>query len=442
MPISVAIKAHLARTATYLAKLWRVEERPREILVNWATSSRVSVSARGGYLKKTGTTSDPDAGAFASHPLKADGYLKFIARLNGTIYCGLSTTNDGATAAGIDFAIRVDADGTVKVYESNTLKHTGTDAARKGDWFFVKRVDGAIGYWHNRTLLYTSEETETDDLFADASIATPNATIDGACYGTIPLVIAVTDHTRRLTWQGEVYQPLPMLPSQFVLNAGFKPDNLEVMHVLSSEAFTEPDLIGGRWDLARVEFTVVNYLDLSQGHARRKVGYLGQVKINNGTFTAEIRGLSQLMSQELGEVIGKLCTARRLGNFECGLDITNFMHDGAVVSVDGLEVELDLDPAKADDYFAYGLLYFRDGQNKHYEREVKSSVGNTLTLYRPFPFLPEVGDLVTAIVGCARTLAACKAFPSEDTPSGTQVENYQGFPHVPTLEKTLRYPDA
>jgi uncharacterized phage protein (TIGR02218 family) len=443
MPVATAMKNHLADWTTYLCHLWKIEERRREILINWETSSRVNVAARGGWLKKNGgTDGSDDAGAFSSHSFAGDGYLKWTTRLTGTVYCGLSTSNGGATAADIDFAIRSDADGTIKVYEGGVLKATMSGTARKGSWLTVKRAGTQITYWHNRTLIYTSAASSSGALFADASIVTRKAVIDQVVFGKNPTVITVSDHTRRLTYNGEVYVPMPINPTRLVQASGLKPDNAEISHVLTASGFTEADLRGGRWDFARVEQITVNYLDLTMDKARRSVGYFGEIKIQNGMFTVELRSLKQLLSQDIGRITSALCDAWRLGNFECGLDITDYMHDTSISSVtNSLTLTIGLGSPKANGYFEYGLIYFRDGNNHFYEREIKNNVGNVLTLHRPFPLSISPGDLVTVIAGCNRTRAKCRLFPNPDNPSGTNIENFQGTPDQPGLQKLLKYPD-
>jgi uncharacterized phage protein (TIGR02218 family) len=441
MPVSAAMKTHLASSPTTLCHLWKVEERKREIVLNW--SSRVNVYARGGWLLKNGgTDGSDDAGAFSTQSFAGDGYLKWTTRLSGTVYCGLSTSNAAATAADIDFAIRSDADGTIRVYESGTLKATMSGSARKGDWLIVKRVGTQITYWHNRTLIYTSAASSSGALFADASIVTRKSVIDQVVFGRNPTVITVSDHTRNLTYLGDTYTPMPMNPTRLVQSAGLRPNNLEVTHLLMSGGFTEADLIGGRWDFARVEYRTVNYNDLSMLHARVTPGYFGEVRLQNGIFSAEVRGNVQLLNQEIGYVANSLCQARRLGGFECGLDLTDYMHDTTISSVtDSLTLTIGLGTPKPDGYFEYGLIYFRDGNNHFYEREIKNNASNVLTLHRPFPLSISGGDLVTVVAGCNRTRAKCRTFPNADNPSGTNVENFQGFPDMPGLTRIYRYPE-
>ena len=443
MSISVAMKAHLAQSATYLSHLWRIEERPRELPVSWSASGMVNVIARGGYLRKnTGTDGTDDAAAKSIQGLTGDVYARFTTRLDGTVYFGLATNNTTAAASSINFAIRVDAAGQIRVYEGGVLKATHGTAAKSGDWLRVRRVGTTITYWHNRTLIYTSATSSSGTVYVDTSLVTKSATINGAVWGYPPQVITVTDHTRKLTYGGEVYLPLPILPTRTSMSDGLRPNNAELTHIFSSSGVAEADIVGGRWDYARFEFMAVNYLDLTMGVAQRMVGRFGTIKFDNGRFTAELRSLSQPLSQEIGDIVSSLCSVRLLGDMQCGLPMDDYTHETSIKTVtSSLVMSLNLSPAKADEYFQYGAIYFRAGNNKLYTREIKTNTGNTITLQRPFPFLPESGDLVTVIAGCNRTFAKCKTFANANNPSTTNAENFRGFHLIPGLSKLLRYPE-
>lgn len=443
MAISTAMKNHLAEGATYLAHLWRIEERPREIVIAWDSVKVTNCNARGGYLKKNaGTDGTNDAGAQSLQSWSDDVYVRAKVLLDGTVYFGLAAADSDIAFGTIEYAIRCDSDGTIRVYESGTLKYTHGSAARKGDWIRVQRDTNTVTYWLNRTLLYTSLTAASGTYYADASLTSMSATITEAVFGRPPAVIRVTDHTRKITFESEEYTPLPLIPTRFSRSSGLRPDNAELTHVLTAGGVTEADIIGGRWDYARYEFMAVNYLDLTMGVAQRAKGRFGEFKIDNGRFTAELRSLSQPLSQEIGDLVGSLCLARRFGDLRCGQPLDSYMHSTTVSSVtSSLVLVVGLSPAKADDYFEYGVIYFTDGDNKFYEREIKSNVGNTITLQRPFPFLPTAGDAVTLVAGCNRTKAKCLTFVNANNPSGTNVENFQGFPDVPGNTKVLRYPE-
>lgn len=457
MAISPTMITYLANSATYLAHCWRVEERPRELVIHWAAASIANVTARGGYLKKTGGTDGTDdaaAGSIAS--FSADFYVKFRTRLDGTVYFGLATGTGTAAASSINFAIRVESNGTIKVYEGGVLKATSSTTAVSGDFLQVRRVGTAITYWHNRTKIYTSATASSGALFCDTSLVTSSATVNDAVFGYAPTVIAVTDHTRRLSINDEIYYPLPMMPTKTALSDGLKPNNAELTHILTSAGISEADIIGGRWDYARFEYSTVKYptdtaslysamgvVTLPTDLAQKMIGQFGEFKINTaGYFSAELRSLTQPLAQEIGDVVGSLCTVRQLGDFACALPMENYTKTGTIASVaSGLVVTVSLSGGtQADDYFEYGLLQCVTGNNAFYEREVKNNVGDVLTLQRPFPFTPVAGDSIRLLAGCNRTLAKCSTFVNSDSPSGFNEINFKGFPYVPGMSRLLQYP--
>jgi hypothetical protein len=197
MAISTQMKTHLDGSVTYLAHLFRGEERPREIVVHWSAASIANVKARGGYLRKTGGTSgSEDAAARSITGFDGDGYVRFTTRLNGMVYFGLATSNTTAAASSINFAIRVESNGTVTVYESGSLVYTHGTAAKSGDWMKVQRVGTVISYWLNRTKIYTSATASSATLYCDTSLVKTGVTVEQAVFGHAQAVIAVTDHTR------------------------------------------------------------------------------------------------------------------------------------------------------------------------------------------------------------------------------------------------------
>lgn len=442
MSLSSQMIEHLAQGTTYLCHLLKVEERPRELPIHWKDSTVTNCKHRGGYLKKSGGTSgSEDAGGASIQSWSGDVQIQMTLRQNGDVAFGLAASTSGTAISGLAFGFSI-VGTSVRVYEAGALVATSGDSGLNGDHVMIRRVGGVVTYWHNRNLVYTSAATASGTYYAKGLVKTAKATIEGAIFGFVPTVIRVTDHTRKLTFENEDYKPLPILPTQFQRSEGLKPDNAEITHILSANGVTEADLLGGRWDYARWEFSTVNYLDLTMGIAQRARGRFGEFRIDQGRFVAELRSLAQQIAQPIGGIVGALCPARRLGDLECGQPMDSYMHDAALSSVaSNLQFTVNLSPAKANDYFAMGRVYFRSGNNQFYEREIRSNTGNTIVLARPFPFLPAGGDTVTLIAGCIRTRAACKTFVNAANPSGTNIENFRGFPSVPGTSTVYKYPE-
>ena len=434
--------SHMQSSPTTIAHCWRIEERKREIVLYF--DDRVNVKARGGTVVKNGGTDETDdAGAFSLQSLVGDGYFEFRTDLSGTVYAGLSATNPGATSATIQFCVQVDANGTMTIKESGTTKlTTARNYYQAGHLLKVKVQSNVVTYWYDRTLLYTSAATPGGTLYADVSIATTGAQIYRSVFGRLPTVITVCNHTRNLTYNSESYIAFPLTPTRLARAEGLNTDNAEITTILNSAYFDKTDFKRGRWNKARLALIAVNYADLTMGPARTFVGYFGDFKLGNGIFTAEIRSLSTLLNQNIGEVTGALCRARLLGDERCGLPMADYVFQATITAVtDDYHFTVNLSPAKADAFFANGSLYWKTGSNKFNYGEVKNNVGNVLTL-KPLPsMLVAVGDTVTLIAGCARTRDACKLFVNPDTPSNSNIENLISEPDIPGLRLLYKFPE-
>jgi hypothetical protein len=98
-------------------------------------------------------------------------------------------------------------------------------------------------------------------------------------------------------------------------------DNLEVTGFFIASGLIEEDLKNGLFDYATIYLFVVNWTNLSQGICRMRRGWLGEcVRAPNGGFQAELRGLTQALVQEFGNVYQPICRAD-LGDNKCRIPI-------------------------------------------------------------------------------------------------------------------------
>lgn len=213
-------------------------------------------------------------------------------------------------------------------------------------------------------------------------------------------------------------------------------DNLDLMGLLSSDRITDADLRAGRYDGAGLEIFLVNYADLTQGRVVLLRGYIGGVQISDGNYVAEVRSLSQRLSQQIGELTSPLCRVMKLGDTRCGVNLTSFRHTRTVSQVDSRYVLRFGSTSLASDYFSYGLLTLTSGANIDLAREIKLhtlSGGTTaiLTLQEPFPFPVQVGDTGVLEAGCDRRFTTCRT-------KFANVENFRGEPHVPGTDEILK----
>jgi hypothetical protein len=139
----------------------------------------VGVSVSGNDLAKTATTTGWSAGASSVQTLTGDGFVEFsTAEASTAKAAGLSSGDGGQNYTDIDFAIRLNANGAVAVYEAGVLRGTfGTYIA--GDIFRVETSSGEVSYSRNGGLpFYTSAAAPTFPLLVDTAFLTTGGTIN------------------------------------------------------------------------------------------------------------------------------------------------------------------------------------------------------------------------------------------------------------------------
>ncbi len=150
--------------------------------------------------------------------------------------------------------------------------------------------------------------------------------------------LGFTDHDQVLTVDGIDYDSIAgFTPTTVESKSNMSVDNLEVEGQTFPSKITESDLLAGMYDYAEIEIFTVNYEDLSQGKLVVKRGRLGEVTLSQQLFTAEVRGLTQHLSQTIGEVYSPSCRAV-LGDARCKKSLTGFTITTTVTAVRGLRI--------------------------------------------------------------------------------------------------------
>jgi uncharacterized phage protein (TIGR02218 family) len=270
-------------------------------------------------------------------------------------------------------------------------------------------------------------------------------------------VIRAANHTRNLYVGGKLYRGVPLKPSQLSQVTGLSPDNAEVTAVFARGQITEDDVLARRWSNARVVYETRNYLNTALGWGERMTGYVGEVTTQRGLFVAEIRGLTQLLQQETGDLYSEDCRADRLGDNRCRQPLAAYTHGLTVAEVRSqseFRVVVASNnvwgaAAPPDSYFPRGWVEWLTGRNAPLEMDVKAEVSAGapagsfwLTLFLPMSRPIAVGDMLLGIRGCDRKRETCKTFVNHDNPSGTNIENFQGEPDVPGEREVFKFPDS
>lgn len=213
---------------------------------------------------------------------------------------------------------------------------------------------------------------------------------------------------------------------------------------LPNDIISIPDLLTGVWNNFKYIAFEADWVD-PQDIDIISVGMSGEVKIEDGKYTAETRGLKQPLRNPQGFATQATCRARFADypvptkpNILCSLDPADWTVAGSVTTANGRRQVTDSARTEADDWFGMGILTFESGDNAGFSRLVSNYEGGVFTFDRPFDYEIHVGDAYSAIAGCRkrhdRTL---------DNPDGVSdcldkfdnVLNFQGEPHTPGGDK-------
>ena len=246
-------------------------------------------------------------------------------------------------------------------------------------------------------------------------------------------VFRFTDHDCDLTVGGYNFMAAASAMSTTIeLGATLAVDNLDAVTNLSSDSITDGDLRAGLFDNAEVDLFLVNYMDGNCGVLYLAKGWsFGRVEIRDNACTVELRGLTQHLSQQIGDIYSKTCRAT-LGDTECGIALSDVTQTGEVASVTNRQRFVVASPGLVltDGPIPGGRLTWTDtatdSGNVELSIEVSdyNKVTRELTLFLPMPYDIGVGDEFSFVVGCDKTAGSCLLLFDN-------ILNFRGEPFIP-----------
>jgi uncharacterized phage protein (TIGR02218 family) len=244
------------------------------------------------------------------------------------------------------------------------------------------------------------------------------------------VVLGFTDHDLPLTIGSVIYHASTGFNATAVASSdALNVDNLDVEGILASEAISEEDILRGAYDFAEVQVFMVNHQDITQGTLPLRTGWMGEIAWNGERFIAEIRGLTQKLSQTMGEVYSPTCRAS-LGDGRCRVDMTTRTVTGTLTSVISATVVRDNARTEASGTFTGGILTLTTGENSGLFMEITRFHHGQFTFALPLPYLPENEDGYIATYGCDKRATTCKD-------GFSNLLNFRGEPHVSGLDAML-----
>lgn len=253
------------------------------------------------------------------------------------------------------------------------------------------------------------------------------------------IVLGFTDHDCDIEVDGLIYRASSSAYSRTAIanSASLAVDNLDIEAILSSDAITAEDLRAGLYDHAEINVSLVNWAAPADGAVLLRRGWLGEVRIADGVFVAEIRGLAQALTRAAVELYTADCRAQ-LGDSRCGLDLAAWTDTGTVTSVADPRraFTATLSTGRAAGFHSGGQITWTSGNNAGRAIEVKShGSDDAFTLFLPMARPIQAGDTFTVVSGCDKQLATCRD-------KFANLVNFRGEPYVPGLDYLTRTPNV
>jgi uncharacterized phage protein (TIGR02218 family) len=224
-------------------------------------------------------------------------------------------------------------------------------------------------------------------------------------------------------------------------NSTLAVDNLEVTGILDSDTLVADDLRAGLFDFAEIFLFTVNWADLSQGLMRLRRGTLGEISTTQaGTFTGELRGMTQRLVAKVGDIYTPECRAD-LGDTKCKVNLVPLTKTESVVELgDGTLFHASNAAGAVDEWYTAGAVTWLTGANAGRTMEVKeystaAGPNPAFRLFLPMPRPIALGDTFTVYPGCDKRHDTCRD-------KFNNIVNRRAEDFIPGFDAIIQTPNA
>lgn len=221
--------------------------------------------------------------------------------------------------------------------------------------------------------------------------------------------------------------------------------NFDVTGIVSSDRITDEDIRAGLYDGATILIFMAVPTDANfaaYGTIPLPGYYLGEIKIQDGIYTCECRGIAYALTQSFIEVFTPTCRAD-FGDPRCKKNLALLTDTGTVTAVvNNSFFAATLDTGNGAGFYNFGLVTWNTGNNAAASMEVQQwSGGNTLigtlVLYLPMGKTIQVGDTFTIVAGCDKSYNPNPG--NQGCYLWSNTDNFRGEPFIPGLNFLFDY---
>jgi uncharacterized phage protein (TIGR02218 family) len=134
------------------------------------------------------------------------------------------------------------------------------------------------------------------------------------------LKLGFTSGDTEFVYEGVTYSPTnPFSPSAVQSSNNFSVDNVNTVALINDQ-ITKGDLLGGKWDNAKVRFFWIRPDKPEWGVVPIRGGRFGTISTKGQTFETELRSVLQTLQQPFGDFYTLECSAN-LGDAKCKVKI-------------------------------------------------------------------------------------------------------------------------
>ena len=242
--------------------------------------------------------------------------------------------------------------------------------------------------------------------------------------------IGFTDHDRDIRIGGVTYKSQQAInPTNIENKADLSVNNSELASVLATDAISESDVIAGKYRDAEVTIFIVDFSNPPETLDNAQIlqtGLVGEITLDSLGYTFEILSkVDTLLNRSSSKKISPICPYE-FGDSDCKFDISNVTQSVTVASKSAGGGKLTFDEqlnAGVSDVanYSYGKVTATSGLNQGLSEYIlKQLDSNKVELFKPLPYIIEIGDTLEIVQGCAKTATACKAY--------NNFNNFGGFP--------------